>query len=225
MTRLLSDAKNLLEALEIKKSGYATKIHASPHKKEVDLWIMDFHWSSRHIVNELKRLYPNENHPSDRGIDNYRNKYLPKEFARGTRMTKYSEEIREKLIKEFDPAVEAKELWVKTRNALDVAMKVMEKTSVPPKFLIDLLKVCGENLVKCYEIYKSLGLVSNVPTEISITEKRVYDPEELKSRFNKLLEITRQLEGINKEGVGTVEGTNVGGESGNDKPVVEVKVS
>src|SRR5579884_4050749 len=72
--------KNFRSATEIRQQGFKTKIHASPYRQQIDDWLISYRWSARQIVNELNRLYPNQDHPSQKAIDNYRRKYLPKEL-------------------------------------------------------------------------------------------------------------------------------------------------
>lgn len=200
MTRLLSDAKNLLEAHEIRKSGYKTKIHISPHKTEIDEWILVRRWSSRVIVNELRRLYPNENHPSDRAIDNYRKKYLPVEMAKTGPITAYSGELRDSLLKQFEPAKDGLKIWALVCKMLAAADKLIDKTGVVPKFVIDLVKVVGEVYKILCEEWARLGLVKTVPTELSITENKQYEStESVKARIGRILSLNTEIDAVREK--------------------------
>jgi hypothetical protein len=209
MTRELTDLKNLQKATAIRKSGFKTGIHASPHKAEIDKWIIENRWSSKVIVNELKRLYPNEEHPSARAIDNYRRKYLALEYIRAAKETTFLPEIKKEIQEKLDVAKEAYDLWSKTKKALDKAMETMEKTNIPPGFLIDLLKVGGQNFQIVTDIYARLGLIQSVPiTEVSIIEKKVYEPGELQAKIERIIQLTRRIEEIKRRVSESDEGTS-----------------
>jgi len=198
MARRLSDLKNLEKATEIKRSGFKTKVHASPHKDEIDEWIIERRWSSRMIANELKRLYPNEDHPSARTIDNYRRKYLPKEYHKAVKSTLYPEELRKKLAKQFDPAMEGIKLWSLVTQMIESANKTLGKTSIVPKFAIDLVKASADVYKTICEEFARLGIIKEVPPEIQITEKKMYDPEEFKRKVEKFVLLQKEIERIKK---------------------------
>lgn len=196
----MTNFKNIAEATEVRKSGYPTKIHASPHKAEIDDWIVTRRWSSNMIVNELKRLYPDENHPSNRAVDNYRHKYLPLEFA-GVRakVVDYPQQIIDEIMKSFNPAVEGVALWQKTKKVLDETMKMMENLKIPPKILNDLLKTAGTNFSIICDVFASVGLIEKKPTELSLTHKKEYGGiEDIREQYQELEGIIAAIERIEK---------------------------
>jgi hypothetical protein len=212
MTREMSDLKNIAEATEVRKSGYATKVHSSPHKIEIDDWIITRRWSSNMISNELKRLYPKENHPSNRGIDNYRHKYLPKEFAsmRAGKITDYPEQIVEEIMKQFNPAIEGVALWQNTKKVLEQTMDMMAALKIPPKILNDLLKTAGSNYSIVCEVFSGIGLIDKKPTELNLTTQKTYGGiEDIRQQFNELEGVLAALKSIKN-------GEDIGGEEDED---------
>ncbi len=91
-------SEGLRKALEVKMSQFPTITHASPHKEEIDNWIIEKRWSSRAIVNELYSKYPNETHPSPVSVDNYRKKYLDQNPDVGSIMRSGSRELANKFL-------------------------------------------------------------------------------------------------------------------------------
>ncbi|MHA1305233.1 MAG: hypothetical protein ACTSPI_16155 [Candidatus Heimdallarchaeaceae archaeon] len=195
MTREISDKKNLEEAMAVKKSGFKTKVHASPHKEEIDEWIMVRRWSSKMIVNELKRLYPNEKHMSDRAIDNYRKKYLPAEFAKSGGTLTYPTELRDSIIRQFDAPMEGIKMWKKVLDALESMEKIVKKTGVVPKAYVDMLKIAAEWYTRICNEFKDVGLMKRLPQESSITfkDERGYDSQDAKETIKRISTLKREI--------------------------------
>lgn len=210
--------QNLEKAREIRQSRYQTKIHASPHKEEIDKMIVDNRWSSRMVVKELERKYPNEDHPSDRAIDNYRTKYLPEEILKNARSSQLTEELREKIVNQFDPAMEGLILWSFSRRMMDKAQDMLDKTPVPPKFAIDLSKTLNDTYKTLCEEWIRLGLSDSKPQEFNVNLNRVYDPKDLEETESKISKLRSEIKRIEEEaGSRKDEGDGDSGTTGDDK--------
>ena len=148
-----SFAGRLEKGRKIREAGFKTAIHASPHKDKIDNWILEKSWSSRTIVNELNRLYPDEEHPSYKAIDNYREKYLQTGGEIKGLLQNSSKENLLKLsdyIKQFHDEID--ELFkgvVVARKRIYFMVETEEKTKIP-------MKAMNEALAKYFEAVKIL---------------------------------------------------------------------
>jgi len=167
MSRAISDRKNLLEAQKLKASGFPTKIHASPHKDLIVKWLLDSRFSSRIIVNELKKVCGNEEctegHPSDRAIDNYKIKYLPNE-VRDLGRVGIVDEIIEKIKNEFDPVYELMELY--REQVYRISLDRKHEDSVKKLFphLKDEYTVALNILKELTQVMFDIGALQKRPT-------------------------------------------------------------
>lgn len=197
MTREKTDIKNLQEANQIRQSGFPTKIHASPYKKQIDEWIVKHRWSGKMIVKELHRLYPQHNHPSDRAIDNYRKKYASMEYIRSAKPTNYPDEVINDFVKKFDPVKEGVELWEQTKKALTKVTEFMDKTQVPTKIQNDLLRTAGMNFQVVCDRFAKSGLINEKPQfdeNGEPTKDREYSAGEIKRRITEILTLKREID-------------------------------
>jgi len=223
MSKEIMDKKNLQEAMRVKKSGYPTKVHFSPHKDEIDEMIIEKRWSSKTIVNELKRRYPGEYHPSDRTIDNYRKKYLPNELLKTCQYSHLTDELKENLKKQFEPALEGIELWNFVKKMINNSSELIEQTKAIPSFAINLVRVASDAYRTLCDEWARLGLSKTVPTEINLTEKRAYDEKELNQKIGRIIALKRridELERRSKEIDDRTDGDGLG-ESTEEKDVSE----
>lgn len=77
--RVQTAVEKFAEASEIRRQGFKNKIEACGFQAEIDDMILNKHWSSQVIVNELLKNHPEvtkKQIPSWKSIDNYKKRYL-----------------------------------------------------------------------------------------------------------------------------------------------------
>jgi len=156
-----TDMTNLKKASDLKASGYATLVHASKYKNEIDDMIINQRWSSKVIVNELVTKHPKDQHPSYYSIDNYRRKYIDAKTA-----VRVGEDIKAKYIGamgEFDT-------YLKTLTLYKLTLEAVVKSMVEgPE---SQLSMPTDAVTKRLAQVESMGqFVFKMETELGLREK------------------------------------------------------
>lgn len=156
-----TDLTNLQKAKDVKESGYATLVHASPHKDKIDDMLINKRWPPRVVVNELYKIDPDGKHPSYKSVENYRDKYIDAETA-----IRVGPDIKEKYIGamgEFDVYLETLTLYKMTLEGVVRAMSSGMESQ---------LGLPNENVTKRIAQVESLGqFVFKMETDLGLREK------------------------------------------------------
>ena len=169
--------EDLKKAAALKKAGFKTSVHASPHKDEIDEWLAKYHWSPQKVLNELGRMYPKEEFMSLKAMANYRDNYLFAEGGRGEVIAEYP--AMKKRLEEIWNDVNAPGNMKKILKAAmgrfeEVRIKSLEfekSTGIPvgttSEFYEHLFEL-NENFVR---VMQDLGGVEKVPSKSEVTVK------------------------------------------------------
>ena len=185
--------KNFRTATEIRQQGFKTKIHASRYKDQIDDWLISARWSARQIINELNKLYPNQDHPSRKAIENYRRKYLPKEIraSRSYQTDALAVKLREEVLRDFEPAIEGIQQWKRLQAIVERMEAGSASSKTVNKNYIDLLKTVGQFWVELTNSLQKLGVFAKQYPQSDSPESSEYDPKEVRKAIKSVIAYER----------------------------------
>lgn len=200
----VSFAGRLEKGRKIREAGFKTAIHASPHKAEIDNWIMERKWSSQAVVNELDRMYPKEDHPSSRALDNYREKYLEAGTEVKSLIRDSSKENLLRLsgfIKSFHDEIgkALKNLKI-ARERVDLLKDTEKTTGVPMKARSEAIKIYFEALKVVTSVLQAAGVLA-MPLEGIISSQEEIDITDLDRVQKEIARIERVISNSAKRGI------------------------
>jgi len=174
-----------------------SKIEACPFKKEIEEMIYK-DYGSRRIEKILKEKYPEYQHliPSYRTICHYRRKLL-RQIQKGEILPPLYPPVKKALqnleIKNFDVIKEADKMWRFTNKMMDKMEKMIDEIDLPPKVMVEFLKVVGQNYQIVSEILMKTGIIESKPVEIEVKQHINYE-EKVKRLQGFIVALARRID-------------------------------
>lgn len=212
MDNKVSDAGNLNKAIEIKRSGFDTKVHASVMKPEIDKMLLEGK-KPREVANWLSVNAPDSDNPSEYSIENYYMRYLIPEM-------KMKKDPRvEKLIKsvndEFDIVFEMIALYRDQMSRISMDRKHEINVNKMFPHLKEEMKIALDILKSLSDLMLEMGILNRVPTVVEnysagILKVEKVSEEDIRNIVDEYAKLTAIRQNIELQKGGPIEGKIVG---------------
>jgi len=159
--RIQSAKEKFAEASEIKRQGFKNKVEACGFQEEIDDMILNKHWSSQVIVNELLKNHPDvtsKQIPSWKSLDNYKKRYLDGKNTDVYRFPTTMRTVMTNICEQFDSYKQLVDLTNTMIERSDLGKLMEEKTGIPMKERTIILRDAKDAILQVLNKEIEMGL-------------------------------------------------------------------